>query len=126
MAESTGELKTMLQALLQRFDETTLAGDKQHEAQIAFNTQVSADLAHIRKQLDLTQADVDEVRQQRESPSSPAATAPHRPRDADHHDGDTQASTVTLMEHARGPLPQGPAMRLANNGPPLLPLWHPP
>ena len=63
MAESTGELKTMLQALLQRFEETMLAGDKQREAQIAFNTQVSADLAHIRKQLDLTQADVDEVRQ---------------------------------------------------------------
>ena len=29
------------------------------------------------------------------------------------------------MEHARGPLPQGPAVRLANNGPPLLPLRHP-
>ena len=54
MSESTGELKTMLQALLRRFDETTLESDKQREAQIAFNTQVSADLAHIRKQLDLT------------------------------------------------------------------------
>ncbi|XP_020200379.1 uncharacterized mitochondrial protein AtMg00860-like [Aegilops tauschii subsp. strangulata] len=61
MTESTGELKTMLQALLKRFDETTLAGDKQREAHIAFNTQVFADLAHIRKQLDLTPTNATEL-----------------------------------------------------------------
>ncbi|XP_020184893.1 uncharacterized protein [Aegilops tauschii subsp. strangulata] len=125
MTESTGELKTMLQALLKRFDETTLASDKQREAQIAFNTQVSADLAHIRKQLDLTQADIDEVRQQqRELSPSPPAAERRRPNTADHHDGDTQASLVTLLEHARGSRPQGPVVRLANNGPPLLPTRH--
>ena len=58
MAESTGELKTMLQALMTRFDETKLAGDKHREAQIAFDTQVSSGLAHLRKQLDLTEADI--------------------------------------------------------------------
>ncbi|XBI12028.1 hypothetical protein VPH35_138958 [Triticum aestivum] len=125
MSESTGELKTMLQALLKRFDETPLASDKQREAQIAFNTQVSTDLTHIRKQLDLTQADIDEVRQQqRELPPSPPAAECHRPNTADHHDGDTQASAVTSLEHDRGSRPQGPAVRLANNGPPLLPTRH--
>lgn len=115
----------MLQALLKRFDETTLASDKQREAQIAFNTQVSADLAHIRKQLDLTQADIDEVRQQqRELPPSPPAAERHCPNTADHHDDDTQASAVTSLEHDRGARPQGPAVRLANNGPPLLPTRH--
>lgn len=58
MSKSTGELKTMLQALMTRFDETKLAGDKHREAQIAFDTQVSSGLAHLRKQLDLTEADI--------------------------------------------------------------------
>ena len=78
MSESTEELKSMMQALMTHFDETKLAGDKHREAQIVFNTQVSSDLAHLRKQLDLTQADVDEVRQQRDPPPSPTADAHHR------------------------------------------------
>ena len=67
----------MLQSLLTRFDESKLAGDKHLEAQLAFNTQVSSDLAHLRKQLDLTQADVHEVRQHRDPPPSPTAVALH-------------------------------------------------
>ena len=52
----------MLSSLLTCFDESKLAGDKQAEAQIASNKQVCVDLAHLRRQVDLTQADVDEVR----------------------------------------------------------------
>ncbi|XP_048527388.1 uncharacterized protein LOC125506673 [Triticum urartu] len=37
-----------------------------------------------------------------------------------------QASAVTSLDHDRGARPQGPAVRLANNGPPLLPTRHAP
>ena len=62
MAESSEELKSMLSSLLTRFDESKIAGDKQTEAQLAFNKHVPVDLAHLRQQVDLTQADVDKVR----------------------------------------------------------------
>lgn len=64
----------MLSSLLTRFDESKIAGDKQTEAQLAFNKQVTVDLAHLRRQVDLTQADVDEVRQQRDTAPPPPAT----------------------------------------------------
>ena len=62
MAESSEELKSMLSSLLTPLDESKLTGDKQAEAQIASNKQVCVDLANLRRQVDLTQADVDEVR----------------------------------------------------------------
>lgn len=47
MAENTGELKTLLESILDRTEETRIASDKQLEAQLAFNSQVNQELQHL-------------------------------------------------------------------------------
>ncbi|KAE8771145.1 pentatricopeptide repeat-containing protein [Hordeum vulgare] len=66
MAESSIEIKTLLKSLLKRVESVQLTVNKHVEAQLAFNEQVSSDLAHLRKQVDQTQTDVDEVRRHRD------------------------------------------------------------
>ncbi|KAI4968268.1 hypothetical protein ZWY2020_060005 [Hordeum vulgare] len=68
-------MKSLLESLLKRVDAVQLAADKHVQAQLAFNEQVSSDLTHLRKQVDLTQADV-----QIDSPavSAPPAAGIHR------------------------------------------------
>ena len=61
----------MLSSLLTRFDESKIAGDKQTEAQLAFNEQVSSNHSHLCQQMDLTQADIDETRKALERSPSP-------------------------------------------------------
>ncbi|KAE8803889.1 hypothetical protein D1007_20148 [Hordeum vulgare] len=100
MAETTGDIKSLLVSLIQQVD----TGQRTAEAQIAFNEQVSSDLAHLRKQVDLTQTDVDEVRHHRDQPKSTSQPSPrHQP----------PASAVV-------PPPEQPFARLANVGPPLI------
>ena len=57
MSEATSQLES----LLMRFDESRHVEDRHLKAQLSFNKQVSSDLAHLRKQIDLTQADIDEA-----------------------------------------------------------------
>lgn len=47
MAENTGELKTLLESILDGIEETRTASDKQLEAQLAFNSQVNQELQHL-------------------------------------------------------------------------------
>lgn len=75
MENNTNSLKSILDSLISRLDEQKIASDKQLEAQIAFNTQVSQELRIITKQLDLTQADVDDARKSLERSPSPQESA---------------------------------------------------
>ncbi|KAE8816684.1 hypothetical protein D1007_05699 [Hordeum vulgare] len=103
MSETSGEIKTLHELLLKRVEAGHLAADKHVEAQLTFNKKVSSDLTHLHKQVDLTQSDVDEVRQHHDQSKS---TDPLSPR---HH---PQAYTA--------PPPEQPFVRLANAGPPLI------
>lgn len=79
MSETSGEIKALLESLLNCFEASQLTTDKHVEAQLAFNEQVSSDLTHLRRQMDLTQADVDEVQQQRtDHDKQQAAVSPHQ------------------------------------------------
>ncbi|KAI4981497.1 hypothetical protein ZWY2020_021989 [Hordeum vulgare] len=102
MSETSVVIKSLLESLLKRVVVGQLTADKHVEAQLAFNEQVSSDLAHLRKQVDLTEADVDEVRHHREQAKS---TAPPSPRHQPH------SSAI--------PPPEQPFSRLANAWPPL-------
>ncbi|KAI4974608.1 hypothetical protein ZWY2020_048215 [Hordeum vulgare] len=103
MSETLGEIKSLLESLLKRGEAGQLATDKHVEAQLAFNEQVSSDLAHLRKQVNLTQSHVDKVSQHRDQ-SKPIAPPPtrHQPH----------ASTAAPPKH--------PFVCLANAGPPLI------
>ena len=72
MDDSTTSLKAMMEMILAHLDEQKVDSDKRLEAQIAFNTQVSQDLRSLAKQVDLTQADVDETRKALERSPSPS------------------------------------------------------
>jgi hypothetical protein len=63
MAQSSEHTQSMLEQILKRLDDQAAVGTQRHEAQAAFNTQVSHELQGVRKQLEITQADVDEARQ---------------------------------------------------------------
>lgn len=109
MDDNTSTLKSLMESILKRLDEQKLDSDKLLEAQVAFNTQVSQDLRSLSKQIDLTQADVDEARKSMERSPSPHGSGtvfnpppPLRPAPAPHH---------------QGPLP---SPRLADERPPLL------
>lgn len=105
-----------------RFEASQITADKHVEAQLAFNEQVSSDLTHLRRQMDLTQADVDEVRQQRTDHDKHQATASAHQHQFMPRGGDPHASSATpLPEQARGSGVQGPVARLVNEGPPLIP-----
>ncbi|KAE8815003.1 pentatricopeptide repeat-containing protein [Hordeum vulgare] len=77
MAESSTEIKTLLESLLKRVGSGQLTADKHVEAQLAFNEQVSNDLVHLCKQVDFTHTDVDEVCRHRDQSRSTAPLSPH-------------------------------------------------
>ena len=73
MYESIDDLKTLLQSLLTRFDESKLTSDKELESQLVFNAHVSTNLANLHKKMDLTLADIDEVPDHHDPPLSRCA-----------------------------------------------------
>ncbi|KAE8813269.1 hypothetical protein D1007_09538 [Hordeum vulgare] len=103
MSETSREIKSLLESLLKRVEVGQLATDKHVEAQLAFNKQVSSDLSHLRKEVDLMQLDVDEVRQHHDQSKPTAPPSPCL---------QPQASTT--------PSPEQSFMHLANVGPPLI------
>uniref|UniRef100_A0A453EG05 Retrotransposon gag domain-containing protein n=1 Tax=Aegilops tauschii subsp. strangulata TaxID=200361 RepID=A0A453EG05_AEGTS len=111
MSETSGEIKSLLESLLTRFEASQITAAKHVEAQLAFNEQVSSDLTHLRRQMDLTQADVDEVRQQRPDPDKQQAAASSHQHQFMPRGGAPQVSSRV----------QGPVARLVNDGPPLIP-----
>jgi ribosomal protein S20 len=72
MEENNVATKSMLEKIWKRINEQIIVGDQRHEAQATFNTQVSQELHSMCKQLDLTQADVDEARKATLSAPPPA------------------------------------------------------
>jgi hypothetical protein len=104
MEENALATKAMLEQILKRLDDQIVVSDQRYEAQAAFNTQVSQDLQSVRKQLDLTQVDVDEARKASSSAVPPAASQ----------------ATETRVLGMQTSLRPGTA-RLANDGPPLIP-----
>ncbi|KAI5010265.1 hypothetical protein ZWY2020_012402 [Hordeum vulgare] len=104
MAESTGDIKSLLESLIKQVDAGQRTVNRHIEAQLAFNEQVSSDLAHLCRQVDLTPTNVDEVHHQRDQQKSTAPPPPpHQPQ-----------ASVTI------PPPEQPFARLANIGPPLI------
>ena len=73
MEENSGHLKSLLEQVIKRFDDQAVLTDKRHEDQTTFNAKVALELQSIRKQLDLTHADVDEARQAAAPGMSPTA-----------------------------------------------------
>ena len=74
MTETTDKMQGLLETIPRRLDDHQKTADERHHAQVAYNDQVSNELKHLAKQIDLTQADVDEAR--KAAPSlDPAATA---------------------------------------------------
>ena len=114
MDDNTTSLKAMIETILTRLDEQKVDSDKRLEAQIAFNTQVSQDLRSLAKQVDLTQADVDETRKALErSPSpqdsgSPTVIHPQQPPPR-------PQAPAPPQQHGPPPSP-----RLLDQRPPLL------
>ncbi|XP_073366467.1 uncharacterized protein [Aegilops tauschii subsp. strangulata] len=131
MLETTDKLQSLLESVIRRLDANQKTADERHQAQIAYNDQVSAEIKLLSKQIDLTQADVDEAR--KAAPTvDPAATV----------SGGASPSGVTATGDSSAhpppppppppptrppPLPlytdgaaQLPFARLVNHGPPLL------
>ncbi|KAE8818292.1 hypothetical protein D1007_03922 [Hordeum vulgare] len=77
MSETSGEIKSLFESLLKRVETGQLTAHKHVEAQLTFNEQVSRDLVHPRKQVDLTHMDVDEVRCHRDQSKSTTPSSPH-------------------------------------------------
>jgi len=113
MEEAAGDTKRMLETIIKRLDDQAVLSEQRHAVQAAFNEQVSQDLHGVRKQLEVTQADVDEARLA-VSPSGSAATA--RSHLTEQHvfggPGVQPASVLGATSQAR----------LVNEGPPLLPV----
>ena len=130
MTETTDKMQGLVETILRRLDDHQKTADERHHAQVAYNDQVSNELKHLAKQIDLTQADVDEARKS-PPPVDPAATG---------HLGasGSGASTTSGPFHPAPPPPptmtrpppppplytegaaQLPFARLVNHGPPLL------
>lgn len=108
--ENAGQVKSLLERVLKQLDDQAAVNDHRHEEQTAFNTRISSELGNVRKQLDLTQADVDEARRV----VSPSQLPPGSQL--------SEIRTTVLAPGARaGPSNTAPAARLANDGPPLIP-----
>ncbi|KAI5015635.1 hypothetical protein ZWY2020_057025 [Hordeum vulgare] len=99
MSESSGEIKSMLEALIKRVETGQLTADKHVEAQLAFNEQLAGGLTHLREHVNLTWAYIDDVCSHRDQSKS---TTPPSP----------QAATA--------PPPEQSFVRLANAGLPLI------
>ncbi|XP_071683315.1 uncharacterized protein [Lolium perenne] len=107
---SGAEMKVMLEQIMRRLDDGVEVSNKRHDEQIAFNAQVARDLQACRKQIDLTQADVDEVRQGAATMTSQTAARSQL--------GDQRAAAAAFVASGMG-VPGYP--RLANDGAPLIP-----
>jgi hypothetical protein len=105
LEESATTTQGLLEQLIKRFDEQTVVGDQRHAMQAAFNAQVSQELQSVRKQLDLTQADVDEAHRVGSPALSPT--------------GSTILDARALPSVAPAAVRSGQA-RLINDGPPLI------
>jgi hypothetical protein len=107
MEENAASTKAMLEQILKRLDDQAVVGDQRHEAQATFNTQVSQGLQAVRKQLDLTQADVDEVCKATSSAGLPGSSQA------------MEARQLGLPVQARPGLGASSAW-LTNDGPPII------
>ena len=130
MTETTDKMQGLLETILRRLDDHQKTADERHHAQVAYNDQVSNELKHLAKQIDLTQADVDEARKS-PPPVDPAATS-HL--EASGSDASTTSAPFPpapppppTMPRPPPPTPlytegaaQLPFARLVNHGPPLL------
>ncbi|KAE8812295.1 hypothetical protein D1007_10644 [Hordeum vulgare] len=103
MSESSGEIKSMLEALIKRVETGQLTADKHVEAQLAFNEQLAGGLTHLRELVNLTWADIDDVCSHRDQSKSMTPPSPHH---------QPQAATA--------PPPEQSFVRLANAGLPLI------
>jgi hypothetical protein len=74
---SGAETRALLDQILKRLDDGAALGLKRYDEQAAINATVSQELQAMRKQIDLTQSDVDEARHA--SATTVAAGAPHAP-----------------------------------------------
>jgi hypothetical protein len=108
---SGAETKVLLDQILKRLEDGALLSNKRYEEQAAFNAQVSQDLQAVRKQIDLTQADVDEARQVASAVTSPVMGCSQP--------GDHRAAAAAFVASGLG-MPGYP--RLANDGAPLIPV----
>ena len=102
MEENVGQVMTMLEGIIKRLDGQATIGNKRHEDQLAFNAEIAKDVQSMKKQLDLTQKEVDETRKAAATPPTPSATLLSDPRSA-------------------GCSASAPPARLANEGAPLMP-----
>lgn len=102
-------MKAMLEQIMKRMDDNVALGTKRYEEQRAVNAQIAQDLHACRKQIDLTQADVDEARQAASTVTSPTMVRSHA---VDHRAAAAGGNPGLGM-------PGYP--RLANDGAPLLP-----
>ncbi|XBI36502.1 hypothetical protein VPH35_122003 [Triticum aestivum] len=128
MSETTDKLQNLLESVIRRLDANQKTADERHQAQLSYKNQVSDELKHLAKQIDLTQADVDEARKTPPAPD-PVTT----------HGAGTSSPSATADSSARAPPPpppppirpspthlytdgaaQLPFARLVNHGPPLL------
>ncbi|KAE8782222.1 hypothetical protein D1007_44445 [Hordeum vulgare] len=100
MAKNSTKIKTLLESMLKRIKMGQLTANKHVEAQLAFNEQVSSDLAHLHKQMDLRHTDVDEVRR--------------------HHDQSRSIAPPLLHHQPQIPPTEQPFPCLANAGSPLI------
>ncbi|XP_073353661.1 uncharacterized protein [Aegilops tauschii subsp. strangulata] len=76
MDDNTSTLKALMETVLSRLDEQKADIEKRLEVHAAFNVQVAQDLRALSKQVDLTQADVDETRKALERSPSPRGSGP--------------------------------------------------
>ncbi|KAM0925233.1 hypothetical protein ACQ4PT_004339 [Festuca glaucescens] len=110
--ETSGEqTKALLDQILKQVDDGAVLTNQRYEEQAAFNAQVLQDLQAVRKQIDLTQAEVDEARQAASAATFPSAVCSQV---VDHRAG-TTAFVASGLGHPGYPC-------LANNGAPLLPV----
>ncbi|KAK1614623.1 hypothetical protein QYE76_020140 [Lolium multiflorum] len=102
--EASGAETRILDQILKRLDDSAALANKRYEEKVSFNTVVSQDLQAVRKQIDLTQADVEEACHAASVVTAPAMGRPQA--------GEHRAAAVGLG--AAG------FPRLANDGPPPI------
>ncbi|XP_048526865.1 uncharacterized protein LOC125506023 [Triticum urartu] len=127
MSETTDKLQNLLESVIRRLDANQKTADECHQAQVTYNDQVSAEVKLLSKQIDLTQADVDEARKATPivdpaatvsgaaSPSGVTATA-----DSSAHPPPPPPSRPPPLPLYTDGATQLPFARLVNHGPPLL------
>ena len=125
MSETTDKLQNLLELVIHRLDGSQKTADERHQAQLSYNEQVSTKLKHLSKQIDLTQADVDEARKAAPMVDPPAA---HHTTMSPLGISTTAGSSAPPPPPSSRPMPpllymdgaaQLPFARLVNHGSPL-------